>query len=484
MRQVKYRVPRGARLLVAILLLAVLGASVPVLQTAPQESLTGLEGIFSTGPILQDRNGDELVDFVEAAIVLGDAPTPQEVAAAADIAARLGHETMAMDVPVASEPGAAATGILIGNGAVARAGLRATEAGVQGLSPGEGVVRMVSGSGRSWVVVAGADDAGTRAAADAFAQRLPHVWDPKGPELKDVAQDVEAFLAEQGVRAQSSEVAGLRVKAGEQGFRLLVVEVELGSASDLNRARGALEELVRSRRGVASGAEAPLSYPGAHMLRVALSAQGADAAEVEVPKVDSVPKEGPIPPRPGSKAKQQLDLSSVYTNEGFLGDSDENLIPDRIDVLLSPSGQGIEGTVDLAARIGLESAGVQIPVAQVPEAIEDPEAAPTLVLIGTDHPLVQQLVQEGKLQLPPLEAGQGLIQVVPKAFGDKSAVVVTGGDGAGCGPSAPASCRAVPQRLGARQGPHHHRGRRGERVPVPFGSLPRRAGGHRPVQAG
>ena len=431
MRQVMYRVPRGATLLVAILLLAVLGASVPVVQTAPQESLAGLEGVFSAGPILQDRNGDGVVDFVEAAIVLGEAPTPQEVAAAADIAARLGYETMAMDVPVASEPGAAANGILLGTGAVARAGLRAADAGVQGLEPGEGVVRMVSGSGRRWIVVVGSDDAGTRAAAAAFAQRLPHVWDPEGPELDDVVQDVRGHLAGEGVRVESAEVASLRVKGGEQGFRLLVVEVEVGSASDLNRARGALQELVRGRSGMASGAEAPLSYPGARVLRVVLSAPGADTAEVEVPRVESVPKEGPIPRRPGSAAKEQLDLSSIYTNEGFLGDSDENLIPDRIDVLLSPSGQGIEGTVDLAARIGLESAGVQIPVAQVPEAIEDPEAAPTLVLIGTDHPLVQQLVREGKLQLPPLEAGQGLIQVVPKAFGDKSAVVITGGDGAG-----------------------------------------------------
>ena len=79
MKQVMYRVPRGATLLVAILLLSVLGASVPVVQTAPQESLAGLEGVFSVGAILQDRNGDEVVDFVEAAIVLGEAPTPQEV---------------------------------------------------------------------------------------------------------------------------------------------------------------------------------------------------------------------------------------------------------------------------------------------------------------------------------------------------------------------------------------------------------------------
>ena len=63
----------------------------------------GLESLFATGGMLQDRNGDGFVDFVAAGLVLGEAPSPSDLAAAVDVAARLGFETMAMDVPVPRE---------------------------------------------------------------------------------------------------------------------------------------------------------------------------------------------------------------------------------------------------------------------------------------------------------------------------------------------------------------------------------------------
>ena len=59
----------------------------------------GLEGLFDTGLIFQDRNGDEVVDFVNTGIVLGLDRSDSDLAAAVDIAARLGFETMAMDIP-------------------------------------------------------------------------------------------------------------------------------------------------------------------------------------------------------------------------------------------------------------------------------------------------------------------------------------------------------------------------------------------------
>ena len=54
-----------------------------------------------------------------------------------------------------------------------------------------------------------------------------------------------------------------------------------------------------------------------------------------------------------------------------------------------------------------------------------------MVLIGTSHPIVDRLVKDRKVEIPSLQPGEGLIQVVRKAFGEKRAVIVTGGDQAG-----------------------------------------------------
>jgi hypothetical protein len=138
-----------------------------------------------------------------------------------------------------------------------------------------------------------------------------------------------------------------------------------------------------------------------------------------------------MPARPGSTAKDGLSLANLYAIDGLLGDSDNNLIPDRVDVVLSPAGPGTAGTVDLAARLGLESTGIAVPIAIPASELKNPASRPTLVLIGIHHPLVDQLATEGKFTRPSLKAGERLVQVVHKAFGEKGAVIVTGADARG-----------------------------------------------------
>ncbi len=407
----------------------VLGAS--EYQEIPTGSLAGLDSIFTTGPVFQDRNGDDVVDYVQATIILGDSPSTSDVAAAADIAARLGFETMAMDLPMSTDLNTEGLGILVGSAAVQRAGLDPSAAGMEGLEAGEGVVRFVSSGEKDWVVVAGADDSGTRSAAMALAGKLPHIGAPKGKKLEDVTKELETFLSDQGVETEEIHVESVHVKSGEDAFERLVVVVELETAAAQRTARRALRTAARRAGSGESEDEPPLSYEGAKVLRVVLSAPGASPTGVNVPRVEPEDDGGPIPARPGSGAKEKLDLSSIYSNDGFLGDSDRNVIPDRIDVLLCPSGDGVEATMDLAARLSLESTGVVLPIAEPAETLEDPKKAPTLVLIGVEHPIVKQLVEDEKVSLPTLEPGQGYIQVVPKAFGKKSAVVITGGDAQG-----------------------------------------------------
>ena len=57
--------------------------------------------MFELGNLVLDTNGDSVPDRVNASLVLGDSPSVMATAAAAEIAARLGFETMAMDLPIA-----------------------------------------------------------------------------------------------------------------------------------------------------------------------------------------------------------------------------------------------------------------------------------------------------------------------------------------------------------------------------------------------
>ena len=140
-------------------------------------------------------------------------------------------------------------------------------------------------------------------------------------------------------------------------------------ADDVVKAQVALSQLI-----AASGRDAKrrLSYANVGTVRVRLNAAAAGAS-VDLPRA-APPEPAAQPParRPGGAAKDTFDLSTFYANDGALADSDSNLIPDRIDVLLSADGAGSAGVVDLAARLGLESTGVAVPIAKSAKQIAAP----------------------------------------------------------------------------------------------------------------
>jgi len=416
-----------ARAAVVVCVVALAGAG-PVGQ-APAPAIGGLPAFFQSGGAWQDRNHDDVIDFVDARLMLGSAPDDDELAAAADVAARLGYETSAMNLPVVTES-AAGTPIAVGRSGLARAGLPLEAVGAATLAPGQGVVATLRVGERDGLAVVGADGPGTRAAADVLAGRLPHVWEPKGATLAEVADGVRQYLAAAEIEVQAVSVPAVYVTAGGDALDRLEVEVELASSTALAAARTSLARLARARAGgEADVDQTPVSTPGARLIRVRLSAAGATQAAVDVPRA-AAPEAGPLGRRPGG-AKASLDLSTLYQNEGLLGDSDNNLIPDRVEAVISATGDGTARVVDLAARLGLESTGITIPMVVPPAALGDPKSEPTLVLVGQSHPLVDELVKAEKFTRPALEPGQGLIQVVRKAFGEKSAVIVTGGDARG-----------------------------------------------------
>lgn len=424
--------PRS-RLLVAALVSLVLAAqaSTPVVSGQATAPTIVLDAIFTAnGPILCDRNGDGIPDFVDATFSLGASPPADAVAAAANIAARFAFESAELNLPLPRD--GARLRIAVGAAGIREAGLTDAQAGLSLVEPGEGLVRLTEATGRPVLVVAGHNSDDTRAAADYVAARLPYIWDTAAPRLSQITADLRSFFEAATLHAVVSEDISVCVRNGGGALERVVADISVDTPAARRRAAALLQAVQTPRATPASGNAAtprPFDYAGLRVLRVRLHAPGVPIQQVDIARASQ--PDVPAPARRPGGAKEQLDLSCLFTNDGLLGDADSNLIPDRTEVLLVPHGDGLDAVIDAAARISLESAGVSLPLVVPASALDNPASQPTLMLIGVSHPLVDELLEAKKYERPPLQPGEGHIAVVPKAWGEKSAIIVTGGDSAG-----------------------------------------------------
>ena len=348
---------------VLVVLLALSAGRVGRTDTAPPS----LGDFFKPGIVFQDRNGDGAVDFVDARIALADHPTAGELAAAADVAARLGFETSAMNLPVvralpaaralpvarafqASEPDTtiesrsaeslALPTVFIGAGSLPR-GVSLDSLGASGLKAGDGVVSAFTVDDKPAVAVLGGDDDGLAAAAVMLAGRLPHVWDQKSPTTEKIAEEVKELLNTKGIAPASAVASSIVVRPNTDAVERIVIDLQMANGGDVIKSQVALNQFK------AIGSRDPkraLSYPAVRSVRMRVRGVGAGPVSVDLPRVTTTETAASQPPgrRPGGGTKENFDLSTFYSIDGALADSDNNLIPDRVDVLLSPDGDGAE----------------------------------------------------------------------------------------------------------------------------------------------
>ena len=164
-----------------------------------------LATLYDLGNLVIDTNEDSVPDLVNASLVLGESPTTVETAAAAEISARLGFETMAMDLPI--QRGISAEGILIviGRSGLAAAGLSSPGIDPTSLDTGEGSVVIRNAGGRIWVLIVGGDDEGLMAAARLFSGVLPHTKTLSTAKLSEVGEDLTDALENSGVASRTRE---------------------------------------------------------------------------------------------------------------------------------------------------------------------------------------------------------------------------------------------------------------------------------------
>ena len=406
--------------------------------SAAQEAPEDLATLFDLGQLVLDTNGDSVPDFVNATLVLGSPASVAETAAATEISARLGFETMALDLPIERGVG---TGIpiVIGRGGLAESGLTAAGIDPTSLDSGEGAVAIREIDGRQWVFVIGGDDEGLLAAARLFSGVLPHTRTLSTAKLDRVRDDLNEALDADSIVGAAIRLTQARARVGQDGISRLVAEV---AVEDIDAAAEALRTLADPGTAVQTpateeerGAEesdstsdgrsaAPLAYPGLGSIEVRI----VDGAVVRLEGRAEPDTPGPIPGRPGSGAKDDLDLSNVYTADGLLGGDP---IPNRVDAILVPGTAGVDGLPDLGARLGLETTGLIIPLAHPASTLARPGSRPTMVLAGTGNQFTDQLADSGRIDVAGLQPGEGLIELVPEAFGSKSSLIITGSDDEG-----------------------------------------------------
>ena len=96
------RIATSLSLLIATLLSFAAACDGAAAQEGPAAGVVSdLTTMFEIGQLLADTNGDSVPDRVNGSLVLGATASTAELAAAAEVSARLGFETMALDLPIA-----------------------------------------------------------------------------------------------------------------------------------------------------------------------------------------------------------------------------------------------------------------------------------------------------------------------------------------------------------------------------------------------
>ena len=292
-----------------------------------------------------------------------------------------------------------------------------------------------------------------------------------GITLGAIEQQLALFLRAQRVTAQAPVITSLVVDRDRRGIAQVVSRVSM-SAADGARALAAFEQLdLAHRRG---REPQTLNFANAAETVVDVVAGGTVVGRGRVARAGLNPRTltPPIDPdelatdSPGERGAttaaasaptKTFDLTDPYSIDGWFGDGYTDLIPDRTDTMLvlGRDPDAVHAS-HIAARLGLESTGITLPITRAVGKISDPTREASPILVGRDNPLTDTLTKIGRVRPGDLTAGQGLVQIVPRAFGGQTATVVTGGDAAGTEAAARYLAERVPYVWETRRGSLKH----------------------------
>jgi zinc carboxypeptidase len=432
------------------------------------QSLTSLVAARS---LTSDTNGDGLADAVAARIIVPAAPSPQDVEVATNLAARLGYETTALSLPLVLRDDDVAresvgVPILVGRGnRFVRTLIGSKAIDVSTLKPGQGLLAAVTSplGGGDGLVVVGGDDEGTLNAGLELAARLPRVWSMSGITLPGVEEQAIRYLRSHGVNVVDAAVGSMIVDSEKRGIARIDLRVAVAEGHGVRAAKLFDDLELAHRRG-----QEPRTLAFTNVATIAIDVMSSERvvgqAAVARTGLNQRTLTPPIDPdelaadSPGDRGRpadapagagggpvRTFDLTSALSIDGWFGDAYTDLIPDRTETtIVLGSGADSLSAAHIAARLGLETTGITLPLTRAADKVRTPEREPSPILVGRSNALVERLVKIGKARVDDLQPGEGVVQMVPAAFGGATATVVTGADTAGTDAAAMYLARRVP----------------------------------------
>ncbi len=380
---------------------------------------------------------DGIPDAVEGKIVVPDNPTAAENAAAANLAARIGYETTGVTLPIVVPISKDTNGVrhLWIASVFPEGARRQISQNIPTFDPGEGGVFK---SGAADLAILAKDDAGLIAAADALSSRAPYQWKVPGDKFSAIADAVNT-----AGHFTSAELVAITYLKGEPGIHRAIVRTNSTAVTPDFTTVFAGGHISAVRELVIIGATTTLVKNPKPMPAPAAAApeqanENPSSASAESPaSATGGGGTGASGAAAGAEPTKRLDLATLYTSRGLFTGSPRMPVPLSSDVkLYVPAGAAGIAMANFAARLGLETTGLTLPIA-MPASDATPKQVKTQAVIAGDSPLAKEV--ERKLAggdttwqqaESALAAGEGEARIVDDAFEKHTAVLIKG-DAAG-----------------------------------------------------
>lgn len=417
--------------------------------------ITSLSHVFLIGYGIQDTDRDGLGDKVSLKIIIPDNPTPYEIAASSDIAARANFDSLVVDFSLVKSESkingikSLKNPILIGNNLNFIKKLkREGKISPYSLNHHEGLVSTFSYDNQKGIAIVAGSQEVLLKTSRAFFLRWPYLWEiwgrKEGETYFTVEDDLRGLFGEKGIKFEniaiktaiyeflpkkSSRESIKRLNFNQGEIKNLIVEIDFPDSNQQNLALEALKELKNQhRKGLKTDF---LSYSGCALLSFDLQSDvKTDTVSLErmgYPKRILTPSyKTPFKQKISGK---DFDLLNLFSSKALYSDSNKDHILDKLDTsIIIPEQSGIKETALLASRLILPTAGASFPIVYTEDEIENKKNLVSPILIGSNNSLIKELTKTGKLKLPDLKEGWGIANIVSHAFNKSNALVVVGKD--------------------------------------------------------